>query len=175
MKKTKYPKIIFFFLALVLFSIGAIAQQKIQNVAANSIQDTYIIKKNIIVDKPVSPLLYGSMIELGFGRSENPWAEMFYNRDFEEDEPISGAGWLEYDRPKPELENWWHSGYEECKWYLHKGREDSLSSYSKERDNYWPAAHGKTFISLVNKSGSDNIYFAQDSMYIRKNTGYHFS
>ncbi|MDQ2752243.1 MAG: hypothetical protein M3R72_04395, partial [Bacteroidota bacterium] len=168
MKKTKYPKIIFFFLALLLFNIGASAQQKIQNSAANSTQDSYIIKKNIIVDKPVSSLLYGSMIELGFGRSENPWAEMLYNRDFEEDETISGAGWLEYDRPKPEQEDWWHSGYEESKWYLHKDADDTLSTSTKVRDGFWPAAHGKTFISLVNKSGKDNIYFAQDSMYIRK-------
>ncbi|HEY5391973.1 MAG TPA: hypothetical protein VIJ57_07655, partial [Hanamia sp.] len=174
MKISKIPTIIFFLVPL-LFSLEAIAQQKTQNGATNSSHVTYIIKKNIIVDKPVSPLLYGTMIELGFGRSDNLCAEMLYNLDFEEDEPISGAGWLEYDRPKSELEDWWHSGYEECKWYLHKNPEDSLSSFTKVSDNYWPASHGKTFISLVNKSGSDNIYFAQDSIYLQKNTGYHFS
>jgi len=82
---------------------------------------------------------------------------------------------LVYDRPKPELENWWHSGYEECQWYLHKDPEDGLSSYTKVRNNYWPSAHGKTFIALENKSNSHPVYFAQDSIYIRKNVGYHFS
>ncbi|MEO6135858.1 MAG: hypothetical protein ABIP35_11940 [Ginsengibacter sp.] len=136
---------------------------------------TIFIKKEITVAKPVSPLLYGSMMELGFGRSENPWTEMLYNRDFEETKKVLGQGWLEYDRAKPELEDWWNTGYDESKWYLKKNSEDMLSGFTKVNDNYWPSAHGKNFISLDNKSKTDAIFFAQDSVYVHKNMGYKFS
>lgn len=133
------------------------------------------IKKNITVAKPVSPLLYGSMMELGFGRSENPWAEMLYNRDFEDDKKVLGQGWLEYDRAAPQLEDWWNTGYDESKWFLKKSPDDTQSTFSKEGDGYWPSAHGKNFISLDNKSKTEAIYFAQDSVYVHKNMGYNFS
>ena len=37
---------------------------------------TITVKNTITVDKPVSQLLYGNFIEMGFGRCENLWAEM---------------------------------------------------------------------------------------------------
>lgn len=56
--------------------------------------------------------------------------EILYTRDFEE-EPVSGTGWLVYDdSPKPELEDLWHSGYEECKCYLLNDTKDSLPYYA---------------------------------------------
>ena len=54
-------------------------------------------------------------MELGFGRSENPWAEMLYNRNFEDDKKVLGQGWLAYDRATPQLEYWWNTGYDEGK------------------------------------------------------------
>jgi alpha-N-arabinofuranosidase len=172
----------FLFSILFLCCFAGFGQQKINTVfkpvTSTSIvrsPNTYFITKDITVAKPVSPLLYGSMMELGFGRSENPWAEMLYNRDFEDDKKVLGQGWLQYDRAAPQLEDWWNTGYDESKWFLKKSPDDTQSTFSKEGDGYWPSAHGKNFISLDNKSKTDAIYFAQDSVYLHKNMGYNFS
>jgi hypothetical protein len=144
-------------------------------VACNSYSQVlnYTIKNIITVDKPVSPLLYGNFIELGFGRCENLWAEMLYNRSFEEDTPFT-PGYVEFTRPKREMEDWWHSGYEQQPWYLQRSAKDTLSSYIKNR-TYWPACHSKTNISITSKSLTEPVYFAQDGMYIRSGMSYHFS
>lgn len=133
----------------------------------------YKIKDSVVVKTPVSPLLYSNFIELGFGRSENLWSELLYNRSFEEDTPVT-CDWVTFTRPKPEMEDWWHSGYEHQPWYLHKNADDTASSFSKNR-TYWPACHSKTNIEVTNKSKTNAVYFAQDGIYIRKNIGYHFS
>lgn len=59
----------------------------------------YKIKHVITVEKPVSPLLYGSFIELGFGRYDNLWAEMLYNRSFEEDSAFT-TDWVQFTKPQ---------------------------------------------------------------------------
>ncbi|MEJ7736415.1 MAG: hypothetical protein WKF97_03220 [Chitinophagaceae bacterium] len=133
----------------------------------------YKIKHVITVEKPVSPLLYGSFIELGFGRYDNLWAEMLYNRSFEEDSAFT-TDWVQFTKPQKEMEDWWHSGYEQQPWYLSKSMDDSLSNYDKNR-SYWPACHSKTNINIINKSKTDPVYFAQDGMVIRKGMSYHFS
>jgi len=133
----------------------------------------YVVKNMITVDKPVSPLLYGNFIELGFGRCENLWAEMLYNRSFEEDEPFTPS-WVEFTRPAKEQEEWWHSGYEQQPWYLVKPIEDTLTQVKKNR-GYWPACHSKTHLNIANTSKTRSVLFAQDGIYLRKNIGYHFS
>ena len=59
----------------------------------------------ITLTEPVSDLLYGNFIELGFGgQIEGLHAEMFYNRSFEEIPPCDGAyGWI---RPGYQEEPW---------------------------------------------------------------------
>lgn len=166
---------------LLGFSVATLnvaAQKKVFKVnqkLAKNLERTYVVKKEIIVNEPVSPLLYGSLVELSFGRSDNIWAELLYNRDFEIDVSYSSNGWLVYDRKTPQLEDWWHSGYEEAKWYFKKAKADNVSSFEKVRPDYWPSAHGKAFISLTNKSKDASVYFAQDSIYLKKGVGYHFS
>ncbi|TDG36227.1 hypothetical protein EZJ43_09495 [Pedobacter changchengzhani] len=142
---------------------------------SNNTLVTYNIKQDIIVSEPVSPLLYGNLLELGFGRSENIWAELLYNRDFEFDKPYSNEGWLTYDRKTPQLEDWWHSGYEESKWHFVKANTDNSSTGERLTTGYWPTAHGKFFVTLDNKSGNTPVYYAQDSLYLKKGVGYHFS
>jgi alpha-N-arabinofuranosidase len=127
----------------------------------------------MVADKPVSPLLYGNFIEMGFGRCENLWAEMLYNRSFEEDEPFT-PDWVKFTKPQKEMEDWWHSGYEQQPWYLKKSASDTLSSFKKIR-GYWPACHSMTNISLSNGSKTDPIYYAQDGMYLKKYMSYRFS
>lgn len=133
----------------------------------------YIIKDTILVKTPVSPLLYSNFIELGFGRSENARAELLYNRSFEEDHPVT-CDWVQFTRPKPEMEDWWHSGYEEQAWYIHRATGDTTSSLTKNR-SYWPASHSKTNLFLANKSKTAPIYLAQNGVFHRKHIGYHFS
>ena len=133
----------------------------------------YYIGDSITIDKPVSPLLYGSFIELGFGWVENLRAEMLYNRSFEEDTPHT-PGWVEFTRPSKEEEDWWHSGYEQQPWYLLRSPDDTLTQVKKIR-NYWPACHSRTSISITSKPGIHPVYWAQDGIYLRKKTGYRFS
>jgi alpha-L-arabinofuranosidase len=133
----------------------------------------YRVHDSIIVKTPVSPGLYSNFIELGFGRSENARAELLYNRSFEEDHPVT-CDWVQFTRPKPEMEDWWHSGYEEQAWYIHRGSGDTTSRLVKNR-SYWPAAHSKTNISVANRSKTEPVYLAQNGVFIRKNVGYHFS
>ena len=155
-------------LVLVSFSASFLA---IGFTKAQSLE--YKIKNVITVEKPASPLLYGSFIELGFGRYENIWAEMLYNRSFEEDSAII-SDWVQFTKPQKEMEDWWHSGYEQPSWYLSKSDGDNLSKYEKNR-SYWPACHSKTNINISNKSKTDPVYFAQDGMFIRKGMSYQFS
>ena len=137
----------------------------------SQIKNSYVIKDQSVTDTPVSKLLYGNFIELGFGRSENAWSEMLYNRSFEEDKPFI-CEWVTYDKPAIEQENWWHSGYETPEWYLHKGENDKKSDFTKDR-GYWPACHSETLISVINKSETEPVYFAQDGLFMRKNIAYH--
>lgn len=156
-------KSIFFALTFFFYSTCAIAQNG----------GYYKIKDSVVVKSPVSPVLYGNFIELGFGRSENLWSEMLYNRSFEEDNPVT-CDWVTFTRARPEMEDWWHSGYEHQPWYLYKSAGDTASGFAKNR-TYWPACHSKTNMEVTNKSKTDAVYLAQDGIYIRKNIGYHFS
>lgn len=140
-------------------------------------QNTYYIKDSAIVDKPISPLLYSSFLELGWGRStDNMWAELLYNRSFEEDEARLGdyaGGGLVKDVNIAEAD-WWHTGYEAAQWYLHKDHADK-ESYMKIYDGTWPfPGQGKRSMELFNKSADKDILFCQDSIYLRKGVSYQF-
>ena len=77
-----------------------------------------------IIDKdktstPVSPYLWGSFFEMGFGRSDLLWGELLFNRSFENTKPVSESNsWYTCYRGDVKEAKWWHSGYEEPKWYL---------------------------------------------------------
>jgi alpha-N-arabinofuranosidase len=140
-------------------------------------QNTFYIKDSAIAAKPVSPLLYSSFLELGWGRStDNMWADLLYNRSFEENEAKFGeyaGGGLVKD-VKVANENWWHSGYEAAKWYLHKEEGDKESNM-KTFDDTWPLpGNGKRSMQLFNKSTDKDILFCQDSIFLHKNVSYQF-
>lgn len=125
-------------------------------------------------ETPVSAELYGSFYELSFGRTDLLWGELLYNRDFEVSRGYGKNGWLNYGRPRPDLEDWWHSGYEEPKWYLWRSgvRNDTIPLYD---NNYWPSGHGRYFVNINNKGNGDVVILAQNRIYIRRNCGYNFS
>lgn len=140
-------------------------------------QNTYYVTDKVMVDKPVSPLLYSSFLELGWGRStDNMWAELLYNRSFEENDAMLGdyAGGGLLANVDPKKAPWWHSGYEAAKWYLHKDAGDT-SSRMEIFDGTWPfPGHGKRSVKVYNKSPNTDILFCQDSVYLRRGVAYHF-
>ncbi|HLN20373.1 MAG TPA: hypothetical protein VK213_04745 [Bacteroidales bacterium] len=129
----------------------------------------YLIKNEIVNTKPVSPWIYGHFIELGFGRQiEGMWAEKLYNPGFEIVEPFKAATWGWLGRTASDdltKEEWWHSGYEECKWYatLQDGTPIPLS-YSR----YSGFFQGLQAIVLDNRQNKNRAYLAQDSVWIKK-------
>jgi hypothetical protein len=89
---------------------------------------------------PISSLLYGNFIELGYGiQVESMWSEMFFNRSFEkfmayrlinklwydvvydEKDPSKGyeRDWSKFD--------WYHSGYEHNSWFAAPGTPPKAS------------------------------------------------
>ena len=55
------------------------------------------VTRDELAAKPISPMLYGNFIESGFGRQlDGMWAEMLFNRSFEEIPPFKDPvwGWL---------------------------------------------------------------------------------
>jgi hypothetical protein len=79
-----------------------------------------VILNQPLADKPISPLLYGNFIELGFGQQiEGMWAEMLFNRSFEDwPKPANDQmGWLGHSLDEDlTKEPWWHNGYERAPW-----------------------------------------------------------
>lgn len=88
-----------------------------------------------IIDKdktstPVSPYLWGSFFEMGFGRSDLLWGELLFNRSFENTKPVSESNsWYTCYRGDVKEAKWWHSGYEEPKWYLLADGRKEVTSY----------------------------------------------
>lgn len=125
--------------------------------------------------KPVSPNLFGSFYELGFGRSDLLWGELLFNRDFELKRPLAEKNpWLVYSRERKEMEDWWHSGYEETKWYIWEQQKRDYA-IPIVHNNYWPSAHGKYYVQIDNIKGNQSKWFAQDRIYLRKGYSYKFS
>jgi alpha-N-arabinofuranosidase len=140
-------------------------------------QDNYYVTGNAKVNKPVSPLLYSSFIELGWGKSTDMmWNELLYNRSFEEKEARLGnyaGGGLVKDVDTKDA-HWWHDGYEAPQWYLNKAVSDKKSS-SEVFDGTWPLpGQGKRCIRLYNKSKNKDILFCQDGIPLRKGVQYNF-
>src|SRR5512133_2484084 len=78
---------------------------------------SYKVIPEIINKKPVSPLIYGNFIELGFGKQpEGMWSEKLFNASFEEITPYKAAMWS-YLRKDPDDDirqrPWYHSAYQE--------------------------------------------------------------
>jgi alpha-N-arabinofuranosidase len=161
------PFIIIMLLALNIYSLFA------QAPAAR-----YKIYPDPVNAKPVSPLIYGNFIEMGFGRQiEGLWAEKLNNSSFEEVSPYKTTGGLiKWIRKLPgedlSKEEWWHSGYEEFKWYatLQNGQEAQLT-YSRYNNFH----HGLQAALLNNTQSQLRAYLAQDGIWLDKGTGYRFS
>lgn len=123
----------------------------------------------------VSPYLWGSYWELGYGRSDRLWGEELFNRSFENRKPISkSSSWYNTYSGDIKEAKWLHSGYEEPIWYLlNDGRKDEkLPLISQE---YWPAAHGKYFVEIDAKRAKGTVLLVQDRIYINRGRQYNVS
>jgi len=133
------------------------------------------VKPEELVEKPVSPLIYGNFIESGFARQvEGMWAEMLFNRSFEQVPPYTQGMWVSLGRRGPVKkagDAWWHSGYEENAWYLVPGNADAAWTVT----HCWWFHHGYQAGWLRNESKDAWAAFAQDGIYLRKGERYEFS
>jgi len=133
------------------------------------------ITPKIIVTKPASPLIYGNFIELGLGHQvDRMWGELLWNRSFEEIAPYTPYVWDWLSRRASDdltKEAWWHSGYEEDKWYIDPANADAEMLPRP----FWGFRHGVQSVDVRNGSKTQWAVLAQDGVHLRKGLTYHFS
>ncbi len=133
------------------------------------------ITAGITVARPISPWIYGNFIESGFAHQvDGMWAELLWNRSFEEIPPYSAPLWEWLERkPGDDLtrEPWWHSGYEEHEWRLEPSNPLATLTY----ESNWSFRHGTRAVEVVNKSKDRWAVLAQDGLWLRRGAAYDFS
>lgn len=162
-------KIMIKFAAIIIAVLGS------YQVSAQKTSGTYRVLNEVVNQKPVSPLIYGNFIELGFGRQpDGMWSEKLFNASFEEIIPYKQSMW-NYLRKSPDddltKKLWWHSGYEENQWYgkLADGTPIDLS-FRKYGGFY----HGYRGVALNNSKSAQKAFLAQDRIYLNKGIACNF-
>ncbi len=145
-------------------------------------------------DSPVSRLLCGNFIEVGFGyQVEAMHAEMLYNRSFEKACPITPetydwfGGWDVVGNDWSEQE-WHHSGYAHPRWFACPAldRPESITpdcSFLTEKAPFYAltvervagGVHGKSCLSIHNFEASRPCGVAQSGKYLVAGQSYRFS
>ena len=136
---------------------------------------TVRISSERAITSPISPLITGNFIERSIGRQvDGMWAEMIYNRTFQENiPPFTPAvwGWLQMD---PEHYNgnapFWHSGYEQNDWEL-----INPAASSKRRTLGEESHLGKGSLIVNNESEGTPAGMKQKGIYLEQNREYLFS
>jgi alpha-N-arabinofuranosidase len=164
--------------------------------------ESFKITKQEMFSEPVSPLLYGNFIELGYGiQVESMWAEMFFNRSFEKFYPYReiNKAWFDlyYDEKDPSLGyerdwskfDWYHSGYEHNAWFAAPGNPgspcviDDSSTFlildSPVRNMSIElrtdgAIHGSQYLAIHNGEESEWAGLAQEGKFFMKGESYLF-
>lgn len=142
---------------------------------------------------PVSRLLYGHFIELGYGlQTELMSAEMLFNRSFEKLTPYRDINkewfdlWLDASDPSKGYEtdwsryDWYHSGYEHNAWFAAPGEQPSLlirddSTFFVEQSSTRDvsiarqsgALHGESCLRLDNREAQEWGGVAQSGKFLR--------
>ncbi len=124
--------------------------------------------------QPISPLIYGNFLEMGFGRQvEGLWGEMLFNRSFEEVPPYRGNHWWWLRRqPGDDLskEDWWHSGYREDAWKLAPDNDQAkfqIVEFGGFRNGYFSAW-------LLNDHPEKEAGLIQEGVYLKAGETYRF-
>lgn len=143
---------------------------------------------------PVSKLLCGNFIEVGFGyQVESMWTEMLFNRSFEKPFPIMKGTYDWFGGNDKGLSNdwrgeeWYHSSYQHSRWYAFPG-EDRPECIAPDSTYLAERTHGYSMQLSLEKGGVHGEYcllidnyddrwagVAQDGKRIHPNREYHFS
>ena len=160
---------------LLFFAIFCLAAPPILPSSFGQDRFEVAVEPKVIVTKPVSPLIYGNFIELGLGHQvDRMWAELLWNRSFEEITSYKPYVWDWLSRtPSDDLtkEAWWHSGYEENRWYVDAANPDA----EMRPRPFWGFRHGVQSVDVRNGSKTQWAVLAQDGIHLRKGLTYHFS
>lgn len=125
----------------------------------------------VLSDRPISSLIYGNFLELGFGRQgDGMWAQMLFNRSFEQIPPYAIWNWL---RCGPDGYNsradWWHSGYEEQPWFKF-GPDGRSEIRIRAHAGFY---HGRS-AGMVSHQDAGPWGLGQDGLWLRKGAEYRF-
>jgi alpha-L-arabinofuranosidase len=121
----------------------------------------------------LSSLFYGNFVESGIDRQvEGMWAEMLFNRSFEEFPP-RGPSWQQVigQKSRAELNEqpWYHSGHEDNPWY--QVPDDDVSWETTSNGGFYHGRHG----GMLDNGAEDRWGgIAQDGLYLRKEESYTF-
>ena len=158
-------------------------------------QRVFRVTPGKINETPVSKMLCGNFIEVGFGyQVEAMFSEMFYNRSFEKACPITPAtydwfgGWDVVGNDWSEQE-WYHSGYMHPRWFACPAldRPESITpdcSFITEKAPFYAltvervedvGVHGKSCLSIHNFEVSRPCGVAQSGKYLTAGRAYRFS
>jgi alpha-L-arabinofuranosidase len=183
------------FLFLLVLTFPAAAQQTAE-------KKVFKVTNRELATTPISPLLYGNFIELGYGiQVESMWSEMFFNRSFEKFMPYRLINKLWYDVVYDEKDpskgyerdwskfDWYHSGYEHNSWFAAPGTPpkpsliDDSSTFiittTPERNMILSAekggsGHGVQCLQVTNNEDQQWAAVAQDGKLFRKGETYDF-
>lgn len=155
----------------------------------------FIVTTEEYSQNPLSPILYGNFIELGYGlQVEAMYGEMLFNRSFEHFLPYRdiNKSWydLYYDDNDHDkgyekdwsLFDWYHSGYEHNSWYAAPGDAGKGSVIFDEETFFHGltpseggSGHGKQCLTVSNDGDSERLALAQDGKFLVRGKSYSFS
>lgn len=190
------------FLAL----IGGLAWSVAVHAAKPAVTEPFkvIVTPEPMAQTPVSELLYGNFVELGYGFQVEPMmAEMLFNRSFETYTPYNGSSWFwfgvfkDVKHPEKGVEPdwrkmiWYHSGYEHNDWFAAPGsagpfsitpastffieKSPSLNVEFKLIRSKENVRHGTQALRLINHEEKKWGALAQEGKWLRKGQIYQFS
>ena len=180
---------------LLVISITCTAQK-------TASKQIYKVTTHEIAKSPISPLLYGNFIELGYGIQVEPmWSEMFFNRSFEKFMPYRDINKLWYDVAYDEKDlskgyekdwsrfDWYHSGYEHNSWFAAPGTPVKgswiadtstfiITKTTERKVILTPieggSGHGRQCLQVTNRERKEWGAVAQESKLFRKGETYNF-
>ena len=170
--------------------------------AANATEPArFTVTTNLLAPKPISPLLYGNFIELGYGVQVEPMmAQMFFNRSFEPFLPYKAISveWFDlWNDPRDHSkgyktdwtgEDWYHSGYEHNPWFVAPGTggrlpiddhatfiiTNGVGVNASIRPEAGGSGHGVQHLRVVNRESAKLAGLAQEGKFFRKGETYQF-
>jgi alpha-N-arabinofuranosidase len=183
----------FALLLLMLFPLSFLKAQEPAKI--------YKISATEMFTEPISPLLCGNFMELGYGvQSEPMWSEMFFNRSFEYFLPYRDINKVWFDlylgnTPAEGYEkewskfDWYHSGYEHNAWFAAPGKPVS-PSFIEDASTFYDlktplcnvelqftkegSGHGIQALQLINNEKERWGALAQEAKYFKKGETYNF-